>query len=163
MQKALTSFLITLLCFICIYSLHCFFISQLKNSSLIAAFGAAVVLSFSNLKKTFTSTTIILGAAIGALIGVSFNLLIKDNTIAIILSISTCVFVMQICNINYPPGGAIAIIPITASQELQNLGYLFTFFPVLIGIICILSFSSIQNYINHKSNKLWQVKKQLKS
>ncbi|MFD0962673.1 HPP family protein [Pseudofulvibacter geojedonensis] len=162
MRKAIISFIVTILCFVNIYSVHYIFITEIKDSSLIAAFGAAAVLSFSNLKKTLSTKIIFIGSIIGALIGVSSNILIGNITIAIIVSISLSVFVMQLLKINYPPGGAIAIIPIIADKGLQDLEYLFVFFPVVTGITSIVLFSKIQIYINYKSNQLWPLKKQSK-
>ena len=157
----LNSFLITNLCFLCIYILHEMLFPLTSDLYVIAAFGASAVLVFStsdnggySMKNTF------FGASIGAVIGVFFNMLDLDKALSIILAISTCIFMMNLTNLKYPPGGAIALIPVLSGNEIERLGYYYLYCPVLTGITIIFLFSKLQILINTKLYKQWQVPKQ---
>jgi len=157
----LNSFLITILCFSCIYVLHDILFSLANDVYVIAAFGASAILVFStNECGVYSVKSTFLGASIGAVTGVFFNMLEIDKALSIILVIGTCVFIMNLTNLKYPPGGAIALIPVLSGNEIQYLGYYYVFCPVLTGITIIFLFSKLQILINTKLNKQWQVQKQ---
>jgi CBS-domain-containing membrane protein len=146
-----SSFFITMACFGSIYFLHRLLFEDLGNDGLIAALGAAAVLTFSNSEASdYKVENMFLGSILGAAIGVFFNTLLIDKTLAIVLAISCCVFLMEITRLKYPPGGAMALIPILSNDVIQDLGYLFILYPVLSGISIIFFFSQIQKNINKK-------------
>lgn len=145
------SFFITMACFGSIYFLHTIFFKDLGNECLIAALGAAAVLTFSiSEESNYKAKNIFLGSILGASIGVFFNAILIDKTLAIALAISSCVLIMEITRLKYPPGGAMALIPILSSRVIQDLGYLFILYPVLSGISIIFFFSKLQKIINKK-------------
>lgn len=145
------SFFITIACFGSIYFLHKVLFEDLGNQCLIAALGAAAVLAFTGSEvKGYKAKTMFLGSALGASIGVFFNTMPMDKTLAMMLSISTCVLLMDIMQLKYPPGGAMALIPMLSNKVIQDLGYLFILYPVLSGISILFFFSKIQETINKK-------------
>ena len=140
-----------MICFGSIYFFHVILFDDLRNQCLIAALGAAAVLTFSmNEAKTHKTKSMFLGSIMGATIGVFFNTIPIDKTLAIILSISFCVLIMEITELKYPPGGAMALIPILSNKVIQDLGYLFILYPVLSGISILFFFSKLQKIINKK-------------
>lgn len=146
-----SSFFITMICFGSIYFFHATLFDELGNQCLIAALGAAAVLTFSMHEgKTHKAKSMFLGSVLGATIGVFFNTMPIDKTLAIILSISFCVLIMEITELKYPPGGAMALIPILPNKVIQDLGYLFILYPVLSGISILFFFSKLQKIINKK-------------
>jgi CBS-domain-containing membrane protein len=145
------SFFITMTCFGSIYSLHKLLFDDLGNHCLIAALGAAAVLTFSrNEASDYKPKNMFLGSVLGASLGVFFNTMPIDKTLAIMLAISSCVLLMEITQLKYPPGGAMALIPILSNKVIQDLGYLFILYPVLSGISIIFFFSKVQKIINKK-------------
>jgi len=145
------SFFITMACFSSIYFLHTFFFEDLGNDCLIAALGAAAVLTFSISEgSNYKAKNMFLGSILGAGLGVFFNVILIDKTLAIVLAISSCVLLMEITQLKYPPGGAMALIPILSNKVIQDLGYLFILYPVLSGISILFFFSKIQKTINKK-------------
>ncbi len=145
------SFFVIMACFGSIYFVHRLLFDDLGNECFIAALGAAAVLSFSNGEASNYSTkNMFLGSILGAAIGVFFNTISIDKTLAIILAISCCVLLMEITRLKYPPGGAMALIPILSNKVIQDLGYLFILYPVLSGISILFFFSKIQKIINKK-------------
>jgi CBS-domain-containing membrane protein len=75
---------------------------------------------------------------------------------------------MQITKTLHPPGGATALIAVTGSAEIRNLGYWYVVSPVLSGALILLSIALIFNnltmnrhYPNHR--KHLQLKKRIHS
>lgn len=153
-----SSFLLTILCFLSIYVFHNILFPKLNNTYVIAAFGASAVLAFSdNCKSSYSFKNMFLGAVIGAASGVLFNVVNIDKSISIILAVSISVMIMNVVDIKYPPGGAIALIPVLSGSEIDSLGFYFIIYPVLTGITILYFFSKLQILINNKLNKLWRV------
>lgn len=149
--KGGVSFFITMACFGSIYFLHAILFNDLGNQCLIAALGAAAVLTFSRSEAAdYKTKNMFLGSVLGASIGVFFNSMPIDKTLAIVLAISSCVLLMEVTQLKYPPGGAMALIPILSDKVIQDLGYLFILYPVLSGISIIFFFSKVQKNINKK-------------
>lgn len=161
LTELVVSFLIVTICFSCIYYLHADLLEVLNDKYIIAAFGAAAVLFFTSpTNAAYPAQNVFLGSIIGAVLGVFFYNLCADKTLAMILSISVCVVVMDVTKLKYPPGGAIALIPILSTAEIQNLGYFFVIYPVLTGISVLFLGSKIQKITIQKLSQLWQVQKQ---
>lgn len=151
--KNLLPFITTVSCFGCIYWFHAIFFNTLKEECLIAAFGASAVLAFSNFGVTsqYAPKNMFLGAMLGASIGVYMNTIHLDRTVAILFAISSCVLLMDLTKLKYPPGGAMALLPIVSNnKEIQDLGYFFILCPVLTGIGIIFFFSKLQKTINNR-------------
>ena len=68
--------------------------------------------------------------------------------IKITIAISSCILIMNLLNISYPPAGAITIIPIISNSEIQDLGYWYVIYPTITGLVIIYSFSKIKNKLN---------------
>lgn len=153
----LINYIFSIVCFICIYWVHKFLFKGVESTIIIAAFGASAVLVFSNNTIKHSFFKVFSSAIIAAIIGVFVSQFDLDLVFKISLAISSCILIMNLIDISYPPAGAITIIPLISNSEIQNLGYLYVFYPTMTGLIIIYSFSKI------KDNLLWRVKKQLKS
>ncbi len=157
-KKAFFSFLMAVSCFYTLMFFHNFFLKSIVNSGVLAAFGASSVLSFSNLEtKTFKGFHVVLGSLIGGGIGILIKLFEFEFQTAVLLAIGISVFVMNYSKIAYPPGGALALIPLLSDDDV---GGIFLLCPVLSGIVIIYIFTKIQESINLKINKKWQLKRQ---
>lgn len=151
------NFSISFLCFVSIFFFHKYLIEGKEGTFIIAAFGASSVIAFSSKTSRLPLYKILICSIIAAMIGVflshfEFNLALKIS-----LVIGLTISLMNLIKINYPPAGAITLIPLISNTEIQDLGYLYILYPTVTGLIIIYSFSKI------KDNILWLVKKQLKS
>ncbi len=144
----LINYILTIVCFLCIYFFHQFIFKSSETTFIIAAFGASAVLVFSNKPQNHSLLKIALSSVSAALIGVFFQDLNLDFVFKVTLTISSCILLMNLFNSSYPPAGAIAIIPLLSNVEIQNLGYLYALYPTLTGLLLIYSFSQIKLKIN---------------
>lgn len=152
---SLINYTISILCFLCIYWLHKFLVGGEVDTIIIAAFGAAAVLSFSNNSVKHSYVKILISAGISATIGVFGSELDQSFLIKLIFVISSCILIMNVMNISYPPAGAIAIIPLLSSTSIHNLGYVYVLYPTTTGLTIIYSFTIIKEKLS------WQVRKRL--
>lgn len=152
----LINYTISIVCFLSIYWIHSIIINGEIDTIVIAAFGAAAVLSFSNTSANYSYVQIFLAATFSAIIGVFGSDLEQSFLVKLIFIISSSILIMNLMNISYPPAGAIAIIPLL-SDNVQELGYLYVLYPTTTGLTIIYSFTII------KEKLLWRVKKRLKS
>lgn len=152
----IVNYIVSILCFLCIYGVHSFLIGGAASTIIIAAFGAAAVLSFSITTVKHSFLKIILASIIAGLIGVYINQIEASFFCKLILTISSCILILNLLDISYPPAGAITMIPLLSNEEIQSLGYVYVLYPITTGLIIIYSFSIL------KEKLIWQVKKQLK-
>ncbi|WP_108868341.1 HPP family protein [Aquimarina aquimarini] len=157
----LINYFISIACFLSIYLCHKILISGDDHTLIIAAFGASAVLTFSNDTIKHSFIKICSSSIIAAIIGVFWNQIDIALIFKITITISSCILIMNLLNISYPPAGAIAVIPLISNAQIQDLGYLYVVYPTMTGLLIIYSFSIIKE--KFKKKLLWQVKKQLKS
>ena len=158
----LLSFLTIIACFYSIHICYTLWFKQKMDTPIIAAFGASAVLAFSGeTNSTYPVKNIFLSSIAASLIGVFLVQYPLSKTILSTIALCICVPLMQVTNLKYPPAGAMAIIPILSdNSQVKDLGYMFAFSPVLIGVSFIYTFSKIQLFITLKIQTLWQVQKQ---
>lgn len=93
---------------------------------------------------------------VSALIGVTVQKLVPDILwITAPLAVSLSIVLMQITKTLHPPGGATALIAVTGSTELKDLGYWYVVSPVLIGSMILLIVALFFNNIT--SNRQYPV------
>lgn len=116
---------------------------------LIGSFGASSVLIYGIIQSPFSQPRNLIGGhVISAIIGVTVNKLIPDIMwISAPLAVSLSIIFMQITKTLHPPGGATALIAVTASPQIKNLGYLYVISPVLMGVLILFSTALIFNNI----------------
>ncbi len=145
---SLINYIVTILCFFCIFFLHRFLFEEAESTFVIAAFGASAVLVFSIRTEEDSFLKISLSSVVAALIGVFFEQLNLEFVFKVSLTISLCILLMNFFNSKYPPAGAIAIIPLLPNNEIQSLGYFYALYPTLTGLVIIYSFSKIKKKLN---------------
>jgi CBS domain-containing membrane protein len=107
---------------------------------LIGSFGASSVLVYGVIQSPLAQPRNLIGGhLISALIGVTVQKFAPDILwITAPLAVSLSIVLMQITKTLHPPGGATALIAVTGSVELKNLGYWYVMSPVLTGSIILL-------------------------
>lgn len=120
---------------------------------LIGSFGASSVLVYGIIQSPFSQPRNLVGGhLISAFIGVTVHKLLPEIIwIAAPLTVSLSIVLMQITKTLHPPGGATALIAIIGSDKIKDLGYIYLFSPVLIGVLILLLTALIFN--NMTSNR----------
>ena len=126
---------------------------------LIGAFGASSVLVYGVIQSPLAQPRNLIGGhLVSAIIGVTVQKFVPDVLwITGPLAVSLSIVFMQITKTLHPPGGATALIAVTGSAELTNLGYWYVISPVLIGSLILLFVALFFNNIT--SNRQYPVHK----
>ncbi len=126
---------------------------------LIGSFGASSVLVFGIIQSPFAQPRNLIGGhLISAIIGVSIQKFLPEVLwITAPLAVSLSIVLMQVTKTLHPPGGATALIAVTGSAEIKNIGYWYVCMPVLSGALILLivalifnNMTSNRQYPNHK-------------
>ncbi|MGC4039258.1 MAG: HPP family protein [Flavobacterium sp.] len=124
---------------------------------LIGSFGASSVLVYGVIQSPLAQPRNLIGGhLVSALIGVTVQKFAPDILwITAPLAVSLSIVLMQITKTLHPPGGATALIAVTGSPELKNLGYWYVISPVLAGSLILLIVALFFNNIT--SNRQYPV------
>lgn len=116
---------------------------------LIGSFGASCVLVYGVIQSPLAQPRNLIGGhVISALIGVTVQKLIPEVIwIAAPLAVSLSIIAMQVTKTLHPPGGATALIAVTASPQIKTMGYMYVLTPVLSGATILLVAALIFNNI----------------
>lgn len=126
---------------------------------LIGSFGASSVLIYGVIQSPLAQPRNLVGGhIISAIVGVTIAKFVPDILwLMAALSVSISIVLMQLTKTLHPPGGATALIAVTGSTEIKNLGYWYVIMPVLSGVLILLLVALIFNnmtpnryYPNHK-------------
>lgn len=119
---------------------------------LIGSFGASCVLVYGVIQSPLAQPRNLVGGhLVSAFIGVTVHKLLPDLIwVAAPLAVSLSIVLMQITKTLHPPGGATALIAVTGSAEIKNLGYLYVISPVLSGALILLIIALIFNNLTSK-------------
>ncbi len=117
---------------------------------LIGSYGASAVLIYGAIKSPLAQPRNLVGGhLISALIGVTtYNLLYPYPWLAGALAVATSIAVMHATKTLHPPGGATALIFVTGSPKLHNLGYFYVLMPVGAGVILMLLVALLVNNLS---------------
>jgi CBS-domain-containing membrane protein len=126
---------------------------------LIGSFGASCVLIYGVIQSPLAQPRNLIGGhVISAIVGVTIAKFMPDIMwLNASLSVSISIVLMQLTKTLHPPGGATALIAVTGSIEIKNLGYWYVISPVLSGVLILLfvalifnNMTSKRSYPNHK-------------
>jgi len=119
---------------------------------LIGSFGASSVLVYGVIQSPLAQPRNLIGGhLVSALVGVTVQQLVPDILwITAPLAVSFSIVLMQYTKTLHPPGGATALIAVTGSAEIKNLGYWYVISPVLSGTLILLVVALIFNNLTMK-------------
>ncbi|UFH34122.1 HPP family protein [Flavobacterium acetivorans] len=114
---------------------------------LIGSFGASCVLIYGVIQSPLAQPRNLVGGhVISAIVGVTVATFVPDIMwLTSALSVSISIVLMQLTKTLHPPGGATALIAVTGSAEIKNLGYWYVITPVLSGVLILLIVALIFN------------------
>ena len=123
------------------------YLSENDNLFLIGSFGASSVLIYGVIQSPLAQPRNLIGGHIvSAIIGVTvFQLLPDIIWLTAPLAVALSIIGMQYTKTLHPPGGATALIAVSGSESIKDLGYLYVFFPVLSGVVILLLVALIVN------------------
>lgn len=105
----------------------------------IAPMGASSILLFAVSASPLSQPwNVLVGNSIAAIVGVSASLYIADLTWAFSLAVGLSIFLMMSTDSLHPPSGAVAITAVLGGEAVQQLGYAFVLYPVLLNSILLL-------------------------
>jgi CBS-domain-containing membrane protein len=126
---------------------------------IIGSFGASAVLIYGAIRSPLAQPRNFIGGhVISALIGVTaYKLLPGQMWLASALAVSTAIVIMHATKTLHPPGGATALIAITGSNQIHDLGYFYVVMPTAIGTVVLLIVALMVNNIakNRRYPEYW--------
>lgn len=119
---------------------------------LIGSFGASCVLVYGVIQSPLAQPRNLVGGhLVSAIIGVTIQKLLPDAiVIAAPLAVALSIVAMQVTKTLHPPGGATALIAVTGSTAITDLGYLYVLVPVLSGTLILLVVALVFNNLTPK-------------
>lgn len=119
---------------------------------LIGSFGASSVLVYGVIQSPLAQPRNLIGGhLVSAIIGVTVQKIAPDVIyITAPLAVSLAIVGMQITKTLHPPGGATALIAVTGSVAIKNLGYWYVISPVLLGAMILLVVALFFNNVTSK-------------
>lgn len=119
---------------------------------LIGSFGASCVLVYGVIQSPLAQPRNLIGGhVISAIVGVTAAKLFPDMIwLASAVAVALSIVMMQITKTLHPPGGATALIAVTGSPAIIQLGYWYVLSPVLSGATILLIVALIFNNMTSK-------------
>jgi CBS-domain-containing membrane protein len=119
---------------------------------MIASFGASAVLLYGAIKSPLAQPRNVIGGhVLSALIGViCFKLFGSQIWLGCGIAVATVIALMHLTKTLHPPAGATALIAIIGGEKINNLGFLYPFVPVGLGVTILVILAVIFNNIPKK-------------
>jgi CBS domain-containing membrane protein len=133
---------------------------------LIGSFGASSVLVYGVIQSPLAQPRNLVGGhLVSALAGVTVLQILPDVLwLTAPLAVSLSIVLMQYTKTLHPPGGATALIAVTGSAGIKDLGYWYVLSPVLSGTLILLAVALVFNNLTMKRHYPNDVKhRQLKT
>jgi CBS-domain-containing membrane protein len=129
----------------CAYLSHHFF-EPYSASLLIGSFGASAVLVYGVIKSPLAQPRNLVGGhIISAVVGVVCYKLFGPGWVAPAMAVSLAIVAMIVTSTVHPPGGASALIAVIGADQIHNLGFLYPFVPVGLGVLVLLIVALLVN------------------
>lgn len=113
---------------------------QAENIFLIGSFGASSVLIYGAIQSPLAQPRNLIGGhVLSAIVGVTVYKIVPDIIwLTAPLAVAFSIIVMQYTKTLHPPGGATALIAVSSTGKIPELGYWYVISPVLSGCIILL-------------------------
>jgi CBS domain-containing membrane protein len=128
-------------------------LSSTENIFLIGSFGASSVLIYGAIQSPLAQPRNLIGGhVLSALVGVTVYKIVPDIIwLSAPLAVAFSIILMQYTKTLHPPGGATALIAVSSTGKIPELGFWYVLSPVLSGCIILLIIAFIFN--NMTSNR----------
>jgi CBS domain-containing membrane protein len=113
---------------------------------IVPSMGASAVLLFAAPHAPFSQPwNVVGGHVLSAIVGVACWQWIPDYMVAASASVGLAIGVMYFARCIHPPGGATALAVVIGSEKLHDLGYAYTYEPILLNAVAILLIAIVFN------------------
>lgn len=138
------------------------YLFEQENIFLIGSFGASSVLIYGAIQSPLAQPRNLIGGhVLSALAGVTVYQFVPDIIwLSAPLAVASSIVIMQYTKTLHPPGGATALIAVSSTGKIPELGYWYVLSPVLSGCIILLAVALVFNnltqnrtYPNHSRIK----------
>jgi CBS domain-containing membrane protein len=138
------------------------YLFEQENIFLIGSFGASSVLIYGAIQSPLAQPRNLIGGhVLSALAGVTVYQFVPDIIwLSAPLAVASSIVIMQYTKTLHPPGGATALIAVSSTGKIPDLGYWYVLSPVLSGCIILLAVALVFNnltqnrtYPNHSRIK----------
>jgi len=119
---------------------------------LIGSFGASSVLVYGVIQSPLAQPRNLIGGhLVSAIAGVTVLQFVPDVVwLTAPLAVSSSIVLMQITKTLHPPGGATALIAVTGSAQIKEMGYWYVITPVMSGALILLVVALVFNNLTSK-------------
>ncbi len=118
---------------------------------IIASFGASAALIYGAFRSPLAQPRNLIGGHIfSAIVGVACFKLFGGGWYSAALAVSFAIALMLLTGTLHPPGGATALLAITGSAQIHNLGFLYVLAPVGLGVFIMLGIALAINNLTEK-------------
>jgi len=138
------------------------YLLEQENVFLIGSFGASSVLIYGAIQSPLAQPRNLIGGhVISALVGVTVFKIVPDILwLSAPLAVAFSIVLMQYTKTLHPPGGATALIAVTSTGKIPELGYWYALSPVFSGcvilLIVALFFNNITKNRSYPVNNQWK-------
>lgn len=138
------------------------YLLEAENVFLIGSFGASSVLIYGAIQSPLAQPRNLIGGhVISALVGVTIYKIVPDIIwLSAPLAVAFSIVLMQYTKTLHPPGGATALIAVSSTGKIPELGYSYVLSPVLSGCIILLVtalvFNNMTKNRSYPSHKRWK-------
>lgn len=138
------------------------YLLEQENVFLIGSFGASSVLIYGTIQSPLAQPRNLIGGhVISALVGVTVFKIVPDILwLSAPLAVAFSIVLMQYTKTLHPPGGATALIAVTSTGKIPELGYWYALSPVFSGCAILLIVALFFN--NMTKNRSYPVSNQWK-
>lgn len=113
---------------------------------MVTSMGASAVLLFAVPQGALSQPwSVIGGHLLSALVGVTCQQLVPDQTWTPALAVGLAVGAMHYARCIHPPGGATALTAVIGGAEVYKLGYAYLFTPILMNVLLIMAVALVFN------------------
>lgn len=138
------------------------YLLEQENVFLIGSFGASSVLIYGAIQSPLAQPRNLVGGhVLSALVGVTIYQIVPDILwLSAPLAVAFSIVLMQYTKTLHPPGGATALIAVTSTGKIPELGYWYLLSPVLSGCIILLLvalfFNNITKNRSYPTSNKWK-------
>ncbi len=135
MHYVVLLFLTALMCITAVYWVSQFFFVTVHAPMLVASMGAAAVLMFASPASPMASSwAFLVGNSLSAIVGVTAFLCFGNTPFGAGVAVATAILIMHFTHSMHPPGGATALFAVVGGSLVEQLGYYYLLFPVLLNV-----------------------------
>ncbi len=149
--------------FVGIYAMSIFSSSFSTHDSffLLGSFGASAVLIYGAPDVPFSQPRNLIGGHVLSALAAVFLVKSFDGLLTLeflcALSVALSILIMHLTVTMHPPGGATALIYVIGSEEIRQLGWVYPFTPIALGVFIMLLIALLVNNMSNNTKRHYPI------